>query len=83
MRILVTRRCLETLAPWMDPALYAQGVPIGQICERKVITTDASCTGWGALCDGHPVSGIWTVDDKKWHINCLELKAVHLALKSF
>lgn len=78
MCILVTCRCLETLAPWMDPALYAQGVPLGQICERKVHD----------ICFMHRLGSPLRQPSSIWHLEsrgekngtkCLELKAVHLA----
>ncbi len=34
----------------------------------------------GATFNGHAVSGVWTGPQLHWHINCLELLAVHLAL---
>ncbi len=34
----------------------------------------------GATFNGHAVSGVWTDPQLHWHINCLELLAVHLAL---
>ncbi len=37
-------------------------------------------TGWGATYNGHAVSGLWTGPQLHWHINCLELLAVRLAL---
>ncbi len=36
--------------------------------------------GWGATYNGHAVSGVWTGPQLRWHINCLELLAVRLAL---
>ncbi len=45
--------------------------------------TDASSTGWGAVCDGRPAFGTWSETEKSRHINCLELRAVHLALECF
>ncbi len=36
--------------------------------------------GWGATYNGHEVSGLWTGPQLHWHINCLELLAVRLAL---
>ncbi len=36
--------------------------------------------GLGATFNGHAVSGVWTGPQLHWHINCLELLAVHLAL---
>ncbi len=34
----------------------------------------------GAMFNGPAVSGVWTGPQLHWHINCLELLAVHLAL---
>ncbi len=45
-----------------------------------MVYTDASAKGWGATFNGHAVSGVWTGPQLHWHINCLELLAVHLAL---
>ncbi len=63
--------------------MFEQGVSMGRVISRKIVTTDASLTGWGALCDGRPAYGTWTSAQTKWHINCLELKAVFLALQGF
>ncbi len=40
-------------------------------------------TGWGAVFEGRPASGEWKEEFLFWHINCLELRAVFLALKYF
>ncbi len=45
-----------------------------------MVFTDASATGWGAKYNGQAVSGVWTGPHMHWHINCLELLAVRLAL---
>ncbi len=55
-------------------------VPLEQVSRHTVVTTDASSTGWGATCNGQAGSGLWTGPQLLWHINCLELWAVHLAL---
>jgi hypothetical protein len=47
------------------------------------IHTDASLTGWGAVCKGKKVSGAWSHSEKQNHINFLELKAALLGLKCF
>ncbi len=53
----------------------------GESCELCITGfTDASATGWGATYNGHAVSGVWTGPQLRWHINCLELLAVRLAL---
>ncbi len=47
---------------------------------RKVVTTDASNTGWGALCEGKPTFG---QAESGFHINCLEMLAVCRACQFF
>ncbi len=37
----------------------------------------------GAMCNGHAAAGLWTGPQLQWHINCLELLAVWLALRRF
>ena len=49
----------------------------------KVIYTDASNVGWGASCEGMSTGGPWLLDEKQWHTNALELKAILLTLKYF
>ncbi|KAL0157267.1 hypothetical protein M9458_048513, partial [Cirrhinus mrigala] len=51
------------------------------VSRRIIVTTDASKTGWGATCNGQAASGVWTGPRLFWHINCLELLAVLLALR--
>ncbi|KAL0199319.1 hypothetical protein M9458_007859, partial [Cirrhinus mrigala] len=51
--------------------------------EHLVVYTNASSTGWGAICNGQAASGSWTGPRLQWHINCLELLAVLLALRRF
>ncbi len=59
------------------------GVRMGAIHRRHMITTDALMTGWGAVFEGRPASGEWKEEFLFWHINCLELRTVFLALKYF
>ncbi len=35
------------------------------------------------MCNGHAAAGLWTGPQLQWHINCLELLAVWLALRRF
>ena len=48
-----------------------------------IIESDASNQGWGASCQGTSTGGPWSTQEKTWHINCLELLAATLALKTF
>ncbi|KAI2661461.1 ORF V: Enzymatic polyprotein [Labeo rohita] len=70
--------------PVVRPGLFLQaGVPLGQVSRHLVVYTDASFTGWGAVCNGQAASGSWTGPRLQWRINCLELLAVLLALRRF
>ncbi len=83
------------MAPWYTASGYHPAVsPLNQPLDRPCLSTgwgaprtsvpsDASSTGWGATCNGHAASGLWTGPRMLWHINCLELWAVHLALLQF
>ncbi len=81
--IRMSRGCSRPLLQWRDPAFLRSGVRIGAIHRRHMVTTDASMTGWGVVFEGRPASGEWTGEFLSWHINCLELRAVFLALMYF
>ncbi len=79
----ITHECRHSFNPWMDLAFLQAGVPLEQVSRHVVVTTDASSTGWGATCNGQAASGLWTGPRLLWYIYCLELLAVHLALRQF
>ncbi|XP_051505143.1 uncharacterized protein LOC127412641, partial [Myxocyprinus asiaticus] len=82
-------RILNYLDDWLilahstDLSFLQAGVPLELVSRRIVVTTDASKTGWGAVCNGHAATGLWTGPRLRWHINCLELLAILLALRRF
>ncbi len=80
LRVQVTPACRQTFTPWSDLSFLRAGVPLEQVSRHTVVYTDASTKGWGATFNGHAVLGVWTGPQLQWHINCLELLAVHLAL---
>ncbi len=80
LRVQVTPACRQTFTPWSDLSFLRAGVPLEQVSKHAVVYTDASAKGWGATFNGHAVLGVWTGPQLHWHINCLELLAVHLAL---
>ena len=47
------------------------------------IESNASTQGWGASHQSTSTVGPWSPQEKKWHINCLELLVATLALKTF
>ncbi len=56
---------------------------LGTLCRRKMLTTDASLTDWGAILEGRSSQVMWKDHHLSWHINCLEMLAVFFALKNF
>ncbi|XP_024141773.2 uncharacterized protein LOC112154824 [Oryzias melastigma] len=82
-RVHITVTCAVTLHPWRSAHFLTRGVTMGTIQTRKIVTTDASLTGWGATHEGMTVNGSWSSHMQSVHINCLELLAVSLALKHF
>ncbi|KAI8441190.1 hypothetical protein MSG28_009421 [Choristoneura fumiferana] len=49
----------------------------------KEVYSDASLTGWGGSCEMETAAGLWNDEEKKNHINYLELLAAFLSLKTF
>lgn len=47
------------------------------------INTDASLTGWEAVCDRVCTEGLWSPKERRLHINHLELLASSFAVQSF
>ncbi len=78
-----TRACVSALAHWRDPFWLKQGVILDTAHRRKVVMTDASNKGWGALSEGKPTFGLWSEEESGLHINCLELLAVCQACQFF
>ncbi len=53
------------------------------ICRRKVVTTDASNKGLGALCEDKLTFSLWSEEESGLHINCLEMLALCQACQFF
>ncbi len=45
------------VAPWTTSRLFQSGVQLGTTSRRRVVTTDASSSGWDALHEGNPAYG--------------------------
>ena len=83
-KLRVSQQCLLALAPWRDGAYMLRGVPMGSVpSRRETVTTDACPSGWGAVWQSRTARGRWSAEDRGAHINVLELRAVHLALRHF
>lgn len=76
-------RGLRTLKLLKIPWFLNQCPTLRACCCSKKLMTDASLMGWGAVFDGCPARGLWKDAHISWHINCLEMREVFLALKHF
>ena len=83
LRLRVDLQCVSALEPWKVTDWYQSGVCLGTASSVKVVSTDASTSGWGALLEGRPLAGLWSEREKLLHINCLEMIAVDKALQRF
>ncbi len=83
LRVNITQECRRTFSPRTELACLWAGVPLEQVFRHIFVTAYASSTGWGATCNGQAAAGLRTRPRRLWHINCLELLTVHLALWQF
>ena len=68
---------------WQNPANMMKGSDLHPKDHSIQLFTDASNKGWGAHLDQKSTKGLWSDQEKRLHINVLELKAVSLALRNF
>ena len=68
---------------WQNPANVMKGADLLPKDHSIQLFTDASNEGWGAHLDQSSTKGLWSEQEKRLHINVLELKAVSLALCQF
>ena len=68
---------------WQNPANVMKGSDLHPKDHSIQLFTDASNEGWGAHLDQSSTKGLWSEQEKRLHINVLELKAVSLALRQF
>ena len=81
-KITVTDQVKEDLQWWIENV----GNFPKPITQRDVdfeMYTDASLSGFGVSCNDKKTGGLWSEEEKKLHINMLELLAVKFGLDSF
>lgn len=81
-KIVLSRDILDDLY-WWSSNIGTTSNFMRQPNFELEIYSDASRTGWGAVCKNVEVNGKWKTTEKSMHINYLELMAVFLGLKSF
>jgi len=66
---------------WTHRENLTREVSFIQNTDLVTIVTDASTVGWGATVMDVPLKGVWTAQETKLHINCLEMLGVKRALE--
>ena len=82
-QIMSIPKYLKSDLLWWKNVIPLAFNPIKQSRYKITIYTDASTTGWGAVCKGVKTHGLWSESERRIHINFLELLAMFLALKCF
>ena len=73
----------EELLWWASNIASRMGKSIIPLQPSLLISSDASLEGWGAVTAGSKTGGPWSPEERKAHINWLELKAAWFALRCF
>ena len=82
LKMQITNEMKTELKWWIDN-LHSQSRIIDHGNADLVMTTDASSIGWAGTCNAEQISGRWTENESKHHINYLELLAVSLSVRAF
>ena len=67
---------------WWDQNVLNCSKSLNLTPHSVVLQSDASLTGWGGVYNNICTGGHWSEEERKLHINVLELKAVLFALRS-
>ena len=68
---------------WIAEVRQWNGKPIISPVPDMTIETDASLLGWGATVGETSTGGLWTEEERKHHINWLELQGGVFAARTF
>ena len=84
--IMTKLELVPCLRWWAENYNLSQGVPFLPPPHELTVTTDSSMEGWGGHMLIHPgrealFSNDWSTQERKFHINLLELRAVRLTLQ--
>jgi len=79
----LTAECRQELRWWIEELSNCNGKAIMRTQPDLVITSDASKTGWGGICNGVRAQGQWSKMEAELHINLLEMKAAEFMVKAF
>ena len=74
--VSLTTQAKQDLAWWSTAAHLQKSVRSSLPPPQVIIHTDASLTGWGAFYDDTTLSGVWSPQEARSHINVLEMRAI-------
>lgn len=82
--IILSEEILQDLEWWINN-IDQHPKPICLPKISKKFKCDASLTGWGIydVATGETSGGMWSNEEKNYHINCLEIMAIKICLQSF
>ena len=82
-KIILNDQALEKLQWWIQNLKYFNGRYLIQAKPQIVLHTDASLKGWGANRMGMETGVKWSDEERKLHVNILELLVVKNAILAF
>jgi len=82
-RMTLNRASRDDLQWWINQLQHWNGRAIMTPPPDMIIHSDASLQGWGAVYNGTRTGGLWSIPERKRHINSLELLAGSLAIQTF
>ena len=80
--LLLSQEFREAVQWWQQRLSMWNGRTLLKHRQQLMIQSDASLTGWKAVCEGVQTGGPWSPEEQRMHINCLELTAAFLAVQA-
>jgi hypothetical protein len=82
-KVDLTHSARSDLLWWVSNLTSCQGRPMFEAEPTLSICSDASLSGWGAVCEGVTTGMSWSGEEKERHINELEMLGAFNALRAF
>ncbi|XP_071138453.1 uncharacterized protein [Mytilus edulis] len=82
-KIFITQESRTEIFWWVNNLRSENGKLIRPIQINFWIETDASLEGWGTNFEGQFAGGRWSLSERSFHINFLELLAIFFSLRAF
>lgn len=64
--LTVSHSIWMTLVHWRHTHVLSTGSALGAVEQRRVLSTDASNLGWGAVCMGRLAGCVWSCTESSW-----------------